>query len=213
MVDFDEEIIGILENELSNEEDEYTDKLVKKLELRENGTLTKEQVLSICYWKSPRLSNKRRAYFKGDPKGIVSSNLEELCELMKKNNKGDKEAERKILEKLTKIKGIGIPMASAILTFIDPDNYGVIDKNVWLYLKRLGKHYGKFQKNESGINFTIAQWLYYLGKLRYWRDELNKLKHKNVSARAVERTLFILALVEKTMEAGRLGERCSPKSS
>ena len=82
---------------------------------------------------------------------------------------------------LTSLHGVSIPTASAILTLIDPQNYGVIDIRVWqvLYL------YGSVKDRPDGTNFDFNNWYNYLMKLRYYAKKFK------VSARKIEKTIFI----------------------
>ena len=81
---------------------------------------------------------------------------------------------------LTTLKGVSIPTASAILTLIDPKNYGVIDIRVWqvLYL------YDSVKVKPTGTNFDFNNWYNYLMKLRFYAKKFK------VSARDIEKTIF-----------------------
>jgi hypothetical protein len=76
--------------------------------------------------------------------------------------------------------GVNVPMASAVLTLIDPRRYGVIDVRVWRLLYRLGS----VKKRPRGVGLSFNEWYHYLIKLRYYA------KKHNLPVRAVERTLF-----------------------
>ena len=71
-------------------------------------------------------------------------------------------------------------MASAILTLINPERYGVLDIRVWQLLYALKS----VRVNPRGQNFNFKNWYQYLCKLRFHAKELG------VSVRVVERTLF-----------------------
>jgi hypothetical protein len=71
-------------------------------------------------------------------------------------------------------------MASAILMFLDPKRYGVIDIRAWQLLHAVGAVTG----NEKGVSFTLGHWLQFLGILRQLASRLG------VTAREVELTLF-----------------------
>ena len=47
------------------------------------------------------------------------------------------------MELLTSLAGVSVPVASAILTLIDPRRYGVLDIRVWQLLVALGVMDGK----------------------------------------------------------------------
>ena len=84
------------------------------------------------------------------------------------------------MELLTGLTGVGVPMASAILTLIDPKRYGVLDIRAWQLLFAIRS----VDANRRGQGFTIAQWLEFLTALREHARRLG------VSARTVEYTLF-----------------------
>ena len=98
------------------------------------------------------------------------------------------------LDALLSLKGVSVPMASAILMFLDPKRYGVIDIRAWqlLYAERV------VTDNAKGTKFTLEQWLQFLGILRRLASRLG------VTARAVELTLFN---VHKARQEGTLYRR------
>ena len=55
-------------------------------------------------------------------------------------------------------------MASAILMFLDPKRYGVIDIRVWQLMHKVGA----VTKNYRGTNFTFQNWYQYLMIIRYF---------------------------------------------
>ncbi|HNT29570.1 MAG TPA: hypothetical protein PKL83_01310 [bacterium] len=99
--------------------------------------------------------------------------------------------EKQILELLTSLNGVSVPMASAILMLIDPKKYGVIDIRVWQLLYKIGS----VTTNPKGINFTFQEWYRYLKIIQFFS------KKYKVKARDIERTLF---LVHKIYQDGRL---------
>jgi len=104
-------------------------------------------------WKSPR---PKKQYLKNSEKEIISISKKVLATKFEK---------RKI-ELLTSLKGVLTPTASAILSLIDPKNYGVIDIRVWqvLYL------YDSVKVKPNGTNFDFNNWYNYLMKLRYYKE-------------------------------------------
>ncbi len=95
------------------------------------------------------------------------------------------------MELLTALDGVNVPMASAILTLIEPTRYGVIDIRVWQLLFAIDS----VRKNSQGRGLNFDHWHHYLRKLRSYAKELR------VPARAVERTLFEY---HKKIQKGRL---------
>jgi len=159
----------LIKNNLNTEEDFNTQKLIDELKpVLKRGYLTKDEFIKIGKWKSSRL---QRWYFQ---------NTDEEIEKITKDVLLTKFEKRKI-DLLIKLKGVKIPTASAILTLIDPDNYGVIDIRVWqvLYL------YDSVKTKPEGIGFDFNNWFNYLVKLRYYAKKFK------VKARDIERTLFL----------------------
>jgi hypothetical protein len=169
----------LIRKNLSVQEWEPTSELIKKLRnAKKRGWLTKNELIEICRWKSARairhiLSN-RPTFIKEITLSAFKTRSEQL----------------KMIE-LRKLKGVSIPMASAILTLTNPRRYGVIDIRVW----ELMFHIGTMSTNLKGVNFTFNQWYRYLMILRHFADKLK------VNARDIERTLF---LVHKKYQEGSL---------
>lgn len=158
----------LIKNELDTKEDAETLKRMNSLkEIKKRGYFTKDEFLKMGMWKSPR------------PKQKYLQNSEESVSTISKKVFATKFEKRRI-ELLTELKGVSIPTASAILTLIDPKNYGVIDIRVWkvLYL------YDSVKDNPTGTNFDFNNWYNYLMKLRYYAKKFK------VSPRDIERTIF-----------------------
>ncbi len=158
----------LLACELVKDEDPKTAQLIHELRIvRKRGYLEKDELLRICKWKSarslPRIKKNRADEIRQISAAAFASR-----------------SERKRLELLESLHGVGIPMASAILTLTDPRRYGVIDIRVWQALFDLKSVHTK----PRGMNFTFKNWYHYLMKLRYHAKMLR------VSARTVEWTLF-----------------------
>lgn len=169
----------LIRNELSREEDFNTKKLIDELKIvKKRGYFTKDEFLKMCKWKSFR------------PKRYYESNSPELIKDISKKVISTKYEKRKI-DLLTKLKGVSIPTASAILTLIDPKNYGVIDIRVWqlLYL------YGSVNKKPRGQGFNFNDWFSYLSKLRYFAKKFH------CSVRNIEYSLF---QYHRKIQEGRL---------
>lgn len=158
----------VIKKELSREEDFNTKKLIDELKIvKKRRYFTKNEFLEMCKWKSPR------------PKRYYESNSPELIEDISKKIISTKYERRKI-NLLTKLKGVNIPTASAILTLIESQNYGVIDTRVWQLLFL----YGSVKKKPRGQGFTFNDWFNYLSKLRYFAKKFH------CSVRNIEYSLF-----------------------
>lgn len=158
----------LLQHELVHDEDPSTKGLIHRLKhVRRDGEFSRAQFLEMCEWKSPRVIRHYRrnsaATIRRVSRAVLASH-----------------SERKRMELLTSLRGVSVPMASAILTLIDPQRYGVIDIRVWQLLFAIGS----VRKHPQGRGFTFNDWYHYLCQLRHYA------KKQRVSARTVERTLF-----------------------
>jgi len=105
--------------------------------IKERGYLTPPDLCYIFCWKYPAstlprgkaVSNAFKCIRKKGLEGIIAITREAI-ELSKKDD-----IERSI-EKLMELYGVSTRVASAILTFCDPDRFGVMDKNAWRALYR-----------------------------------------------------------------------------
>lgn len=158
----------LIKNNLNNEEELQTAELINKLsQAKERGYCNQAEFMDICMWKSAR------------PKKLYLENSEEDIMKITKEAFVTKYEKRKI-DLLTELKGVSIPTASAILTLVYPEDYGVIDIRVWqiLYL------YGSVKDNPKGVGMDFKNWYNYLMKLRYFAKKFK------VTARDIERTIF-----------------------
>lgn len=149
-------------------EDSKTLKLFQEFEsLNKQDFLTKEQLLKILNWKSPRPLN----YYKAN----TESEIEEITKLAFST-----ENDLLKIHILTALKGVSFPAASAILMFYDPNKYPVLDIRVWRQL-----YFGKLvDTNERGQNFSLNDCGKYFKVIRMLAGELN------ITARQVEKRLF-----------------------
>ena len=158
----------LLAHELVTEEDPNAADLIKSLRhVKRDKLLTKPELIQICRWKSPRAIRHIETNCAATVRSLTQKAF---------STRG----EQKRIEFLTALRGVSLPMASAILTLIDPKRYGVIDIRVWQLLFSIKS----VRKNPRGVGFNFKNWYNYLCKLRYHANELG------VSARTVERTLF-----------------------
>src|SRR5258705_13949638 len=172
----------LIRRHLSTTEDESTSALIRRLEpARDLGHLTRAELLAVCNWKSPRAIRHVRA-----------NNSEQVRRATKRAL--DTRSERGRLEALLSLKGVSVPMASAILTLLYPRRYGVIDIRVWQLLHKIGTVTGA----ASGVGFTFDNWSQFLVVVRDFA------KRYGVRARDIERALF---LAHRHYQSGRLYDR------
>jgi len=130
--------------------------------------LTKNELLRIAEWKL------RRLYFPKHRKEIeknTDSLIEETTEKAIKET--DDKTKVEILDEL--LHGVGIPVASAVLTVLNPQDYAVIDINGWYALY-----------HEEKKLFTSSDFKQYINKVR------EIAKNQGLTAREVDKGLFIL---------------------
>lgn len=158
----------LLKKNLKNKEDPNTKALIRKLKnVKKRGYFTKDEFIEMAVWKSPR---PKQRYLKNSEKEIIEVSKKVFSTKFEKRR----------IKLLTSLKGVSIPVASAILMLTDPKNYGVIDIRVWQVLFL----YRSVRVKPGGKNFTFENWYNYLMKLRYFAKKMK------VSARHIERTLF-----------------------
>jgi len=130
---------------------------------KQKGYLEKSEFLQICLWKSRR------------PKKFYEQNSEK--EIIKITNQTFQETSEIIkIELLTKLKGVSIPTASAILSVTDPKNYPIIDIRCVETLQDL--------KLITWENISVKNWIEYLKIVRNLSNKHNK------NAREIEKGLF-----------------------
>jgi hypothetical protein len=159
----------LLSRELTRQEHPPTASLIRELSrVRARGHVTRAEFTKMCRWKSPRA---RHLWEANSPARIRAISRRVLAT----------RSERRRMELLTALRGVGVPMASAILTLLDPRRYGVLDIRAWqlLFATR------SVEANRRGQGFTITQWEQYLSALRHHARRLR------TTARAIEYTLFL----------------------
>jgi thermostable 8-oxoguanine DNA glycosylase len=155
-------------NEIPNFEDNKTISLFEEFDsLNNQDFLSKEQILKILMWKSPR------------PKHLYYSNSEEdVNEITYHAFKTDNDSLK--IHILTALKGVSYPAASAILMFHNPTKFAVIDIRVWrqLYKAKL------VDSNPTGQNFSLKECELFYQVIRKLASEMN------LTARQVEKRIF-----------------------
>ena len=177
-----ESLTALLRRELTRDEDPMTLALMTRMRAaRRRGFVSRAEFLAMCRWKSPRA---QRHYLKNGAGRIRAASRRAL----------GARSESRRMEHLLALDGVSVPVASAILTLLDPRRYGVLDIRAWqmLYAAR------GVDTNPAGRGFSIAQWLRYLATLR---EHARRLR---ATARAVEFTLF---LCHRKRQRGRLYDR------
>jgi len=152
--------------------DEYSDTapLIASLShVSETSYFTRNEFLTMCKWKEPRERCRQN----------WASNTEDEVRTLSAQAFGAPDEARRILH-LCRLRGVGIPVASAFLALTDPERYGVIDIRVWQLLAL----YQEVDYDPDGRTLQVLHWLDYLDKIRLWAGE------QKVSVRTIKRTLF-----------------------
>jgi hypothetical protein len=158
----------LLERELLTDETEPTAALFRELRhVKRAKQFSRSEFIKMCRWKSSRAIH----HYRRNSSAAVRRTSREV--LRTRN-------ERQRLELLIRLKGVSVPTASAILTLIDPERYGVLDIRAWQLLFRIGA----VEKKPGGVGFVFADWDRYLSILRAHARALR------VPVRCVELTLF-----------------------
>lgn len=89
------------------------------------------------------------------------------------------------VDALISLNGIGVPVASAILLFIDPDRFTVIDERAWNVLQETG-----YLLDDISDDPTVEEYLLYLGTCRALANEYD------VSLRALDMALWVLDITD-----------------
>jgi hypothetical protein len=172
-------VVALLRRELVTEEDPGTSALMARVRAaRRRGFISRAEFLAMCRWKSPRALHHYQRN--------AEASVREASRLALATR-----SERRRIEHLISLDGVSVPVASAILTLLDPRRYGVLDIRAWqmLYTMR------GVDANPAGRGFSVGQWLSYLETLR------SHARRLRASARAVEYTLF---LCHRKRQRGRL---------
>jgi hypothetical protein len=169
----------LLTHYLSTEEAAETAALIRELQqARVRGYLTRNELEKVCRWKSARAIH------------LIKKNSTARTRTATRQALATR-SERRRFEALMTLDGVSVPMASAILTLLDPRRYGVLDIRVWQLLYAMGA----VTKKPSGVGFDFNNWYQFLMIIRYFANKLH------VGARDIERSLF---LVHREYQAGTL---------
>jgi hypothetical protein len=114
------------------EGDLYNTGLERELgdKLRDTKGLTKNQLIQIVEWKfQGRLLGRRKIIL--NRLSAVDDSFIRKASNESFNEPDDRLKIKKLMGRYGGIKGVGLALASVILTFYDPRNYGVYDIHAW----------------------------------------------------------------------------------
>jgi len=124
---------------------------------RKRGYLTFDEFLTLAYSKTPR---QKRKY--------TSKKNEQKVEDVTREAFKQKDLDS-IIKKLTELDGVGVPVASYLLTAWNPKDYGTLDFRMKDILEKCDEDFKKPKKESSDLEWYKAE----LDLLRKWRDELD----------------------------------------
>lgn len=134
-------------------EDLYDDEVAQLESLPtafEEGTWSQEDVEWIIEWKVGKAFEKPvLRYFRNNDETVIRDNIERAVHESNIRTK---------VESLTSLSGVGVPVASAILLFMNPDRFTVIDERAWRVLYETG-----YLPQELSDDPTVEEYLMYLG--------------------------------------------------
>lgn len=148
---------------IERDKDDEFDRMV--VDFKNKTFLTKKELLRMADWKFYRLwPSKHKKEIESNPDILIEKTTKRAIEEIDDKNK---------VEILDDLRGVGIPMASAILTVLNPNDYGVIDINAWYALN-----------SEEKRSFTSEDFILFMKKIR------ENAKKQNLTARQTEIGLF-----------------------
>ena len=117
---------ALFAREVLAEEDPGTRALIADLRhVKKRGEFSRGEFLRMSRWKSPRAAphyaRNTAAQIRRVSRAVLAAR-----------------SEARRIALLTSLHGVSVPVASAILTLIDPKRYGVLDIRVWQLLHALG---------------------------------------------------------------------------
>jgi hypothetical protein len=181
-MDLGQRVLEQQEPRYAEEEDMYEEEVARLKSLPtafEEDEWSRDDIEWIIEWKvGPEFVKPVLGYFRDNDDAVVQEHIERAVQKSSIRNK---------VEPLTSLDGIGVPVASAILLFIDPDRFTVIDGRAWNMLQET-----KYLSQELSEDPTVDEYLMYLGAC--W-TLANKY---DVSLRTLDRALWVLDIEDES---------------
>jgi len=181
-MDLSQRMLEHLESKYPKEEDMY-DEEVKQLESLptafEEGTWSREDLEWIIEWKVGVFTKPILKHLRKNDDKEIQAKIEEAVHEPDIRSK---------VEALTSLNGIGVPVASAILMFIDKDRFTVIDERAWNVLQET-----KYISQQLSEDPTVDEYLIYLGACWTLANEYD------VSIRTLDRALWVLDIEDENI--------------
>jgi endonuclease III len=137
---------------------------------RKTKMATKDDLRQVVDWKFKEIEGRRTRIL-----GFVEKNADSEVRKISSDVFGSTLGDEYKIDSLQNLRGVGPAVASVILTFYNPKDYGVFDIHVWREV---------FGKEPKGYQFTTKDYLKVLGELR------KKATQLSLNVRTVEKALF-----------------------
>ena len=138
--------------------------------LRKTKTLTKDDLRQVVDWKFKELEGRRIRIL-----GLIARNDDSEVRRISSDVFSSTLADDYKVDSLQNLTGVGPAVASTILTFYNPKEYGVFDIHIWREF---------FGKEPNGYQFTTKDYLKVLAKLRKIATQ------HSLDVRTVEKAFF-----------------------
>jgi thermostable 8-oxoguanine DNA glycosylase len=182
-MDLSRRVLEHLESKYPKQEDMYEEE-VEQLELLptafEEGTWSREDLEWIIEWKVGNAFVKPvLRHLRNNDDGEIQKHIDAAVHQSSIRSK---------VEALTTLNGVGVPVASAILLFINPEQFTVIDKRAWNVLRE-----SEYLSQELSDDPTAEEYLLYLGACWTLANEYD------VSIRTLDRALWVLDIEDESI--------------
>ena len=174
-MDLSRRVLEQQESRYAEEEDLYEEEVVRLESLPtafEEGTWSREDLEWIIEWKVGVFRKPILKHLHKNSEDEIRARVEEAVHGSSIQSK---------VKALTSLTGIGVPVASAILLFINPSRFTVIDERAWNVLQETG-----YFSQDLSDDPTIEEYLLYLGACRALANE------HDVSLRTLDMALWAL---------------------
>lgn len=157
-------------NRYNTEEDLYNTGLEERLRssFKKQGHMTKEQLLQIVEWKFKTMPGREKR-----ERNLLKDIAENDIRLISAAVFGVKEDKLR-LKLLSAIPGVGLAMASTVMTFYEPESYGIYDIHSWRGLMRS-------RESKSAVWSDLEE---------FWTALRNEAKKFGMSCRDLEKAYF-----------------------
>jgi len=162
-------------------------------DVRRRGYFTLEEFRRVCTWKASRAARRWRD--RTEEEVVTATRNAIRC--------GNDEARMELL--LAGLKGVRVPIASAILAAYDPRKYGVIDVRAWQALFALGL----VREKPSGTELAVQDWCAYVKLLRRYAHALGTTPRRlDFSLWLFHHCLYPERIPPKAADAIPAGQHC-----